>query len=158
MLDNKLKREQEREESKKSKLDFFPFVSGELLDQHRAGLTVQMRADLKNYMMAKSQGLVGSSNGGSSHKRSSGRYQNPLGSASSQASGSLLAPTIDGHIDLRGDRLVRNTPLVAGQIKQLHDSCYVGPEQNHRVIQDSNPAKSNAWRQALQRHEEEIAK
>ena len=35
MLDNKLKREQEQEERKKSKLDFFPFVSGELLDQHR---------------------------------------------------------------------------------------------------------------------------
>lgn len=77
-----------------------------------------MRADLKNYMMAKSQGLVGSTSGGSSHKRSGGRYNNnPLGSASSQASGSMMAPTIDGHIDLRGDRLVRNTPLVAGQIK-----------------------------------------
>lgn len=138
-------------------MDFFPFVSGELLDQHRAGLTVQMRADLKNYLMAKSQGLVGSTSGGSSqHKRSGGGRYN-LGSTSSQASGGL-APTLDGHIDLRGDRLIRNTPLVAGQIKQLHDSCYVSPEQNHRVIQDANPAKNNAWRQALQRHEEEIAK
>ena len=112
MLDNKLKREQELEERKNSKLEFFPFVSGELLDQHRQGLTVQMRADLKNYLMAKSQGLVGSQSGASSHKRSvGGRYAN-IGSSSSQASG--LNPTIDGHIDLRGDRLVRNTPLVAG--------------------------------------------
>lgn len=38
-LENKLKREQEREESHKSKLDFFPFVSGELLEQHRQGLS-----------------------------------------------------------------------------------------------------------------------
>ena len=111
-----------------------------------------MRADLKNYMMAKAQGLVGNSqSGASSHKRSAvGRYAN-VGSTSSQQSG--LNPTLDGHIDLRGDRLVRNTPLMAGQIKQLHDSCYVGPEKNHRVIQDSDPAKSNAWKIALERHE-----
>jgi len=38
-LDNRLKKEQEKEELVKSKLDFFPFVSGEMLDQHRAGLS-----------------------------------------------------------------------------------------------------------------------
>lgn len=107
-----------------------------------------MRADLKNYLVAKSQGLVGS--GGPGHRRSvGGRYQNAGSSTGSVASGQMVNPTLDGHIDLRGDRLVRNTPLVAGQVKQLHDSCYVGPDQNHRVIQDSNPAKSNAWKQAL---------
>ena len=37
-----------------SKLDYFPFISGELLEQHRQGLTGQMRADLQNYLMAKS--------------------------------------------------------------------------------------------------------
>ena len=42
-------------------------------------------------------------------------------------------------------------------MKQLHDSCYVGPEKNHRVIQDNDPAKSNAWKIALERHEQEIA-
>jgi len=47
--------------------------------------------------------------------------------------------------------------MVAGQIKQLHDSCYVGPDANPRVIQDTNAAKSSAWKQALQRHEDQIA-
>ena len=37
-LDNKLKRNAELEAKKKEKLEFFPFVSGELLDQHREGL------------------------------------------------------------------------------------------------------------------------
>ena len=53
-LDNKNRREAEREDYHRNKLDYFPFVSGEMLDQHRQGLTGQMRADLKNYLIAKS--------------------------------------------------------------------------------------------------------
>lgn len=45
-LDNKLRKEKERGEYQKDKLDYFPFVSGEMLDQHRSGLNGQMRADL----------------------------------------------------------------------------------------------------------------
>ena len=61
--------------------------------------------------------------------------------------------TTDGHIDVRNDRLIRNSPFLAGNIKQLHDSCYVAPHKNPRVIQDSDPVKSLAWKEALQRHE-----
>jgi len=57
---------------------------------------------------------------------------------------SLLSPTLDGHIDLRNDRLIRNTPTRAYQIKPLHDSCYVAPDRNFRVIQDNDPAKNTA--------------
>ena len=32
------------------------------------------------------------------------------------------------------------------------------PEKNHRVIQDDDPAKNQAWQQALQRHEQTVAK
>ena len=49
----------ERDEHMKSKVDYFPFVSGELLEQHRSELSGKMRADLQNYLIAKSQGLVG---------------------------------------------------------------------------------------------------
>lgn len=45
-LDNRLRKENERKQDHKDKIDFFPFVSGEMLDQHRAGLSGQMRADL----------------------------------------------------------------------------------------------------------------
>ena len=67
---------------------------------------------------------------------------------------------MDGHIDLRSDRLVRNKQLTAGSLatKALHDSCYVAPDMNHRVIQDNDPAKNIAWKQALERHEQHIAK
>lgn len=65
-------------------------------------------------------------------------------------------PTQDGAIDLRADRLVRNNPIMAGQVKALHDSCYQKPEQNPRVIQDTDTAKNVAWKQALERHENQI--
>ena len=111
-----------------------------MLDQHRDGLKGQLRADLQNYLVAKSQ--MGSTHGSS--RKMTDRYKQGI------------AATTEGHIDLRSDRLVRNTPLTAGSVKALHDSCYVSPDQNHRVIQDHNPAKSEAWKQALQRHEEQV--
>ena len=42
-------------------------------------------------------------------------------------------------------------------MKALHDSCYMVPEQNPRVIKDSDPVKSLAWKQALERHEMSVA-
>lgn len=106
-----------------------------------------MRADLQNYLMAKSQDTYSNS----SRRRADNRYNSRLNMV-------MASPISDNYIDLRSDRLVRNTPLLAGSLKPLHDSCYVGPEQNPRVIQDGNPAKSLAWKQALERHEAEIAK
>ena len=41
--------------------------------------------------------------------------------------------------------MVRNNPIVAGQVKALHDSCYVKPEENPRVIKDTDLAKNVAW-------------
>lgn len=70
---------------------------------------------------------------------------------------SLLSPTLDGHIDLRTDRLTKNTPTMAYQVKPLHDSCYVVPERNYRVIKDNDPAKNTAWVQARNRHEDNVA-
>ena len=64
-----------------------------------------------------------------------------------------IAPTLDGQIDIRSDRLTKNTPVMAAQLKALHDSCYVEPERNPRVIQDTDPVKKNAWKDALARHE-----
>lgn len=134
----------------KSKVDYFPFVSGELLEQHRTDLSGKMRADLQNYLIAKSQGLVG----GTSTKVNRSHAKTGASSVSSQGMYSMT----DGSLNLRQDRLTKNSPIMAGQMKALHDSCYVVPEKNFRVIQDDDPAKNVAWRQALQRHEEQIAK
>ena len=86
------------------------------------------------------QGLVGpaSNKGGS-------RY----GAAASVTS---QAASVDG----KSDRLTKNTPMYAGALKPLHDSCYVVPEKNHRVLQDTDPVKSETFRQALARHEEQV--
>lgn len=142
-LENKLKREQEREEYQKSKLDYFPFVSGELLEQHRQGLSGQMRADLQNYLIAKSQGLVGS---GDSRKHATPNR--------SSAASSVFKAMSDGSLDGRSDRLTKASTSI---VKALHDSCYQVPEKNPRVIQDTDPVKNEAWRAALARHESEVA-
>ncbi len=69
----------------------------------------------------------------------------------------VIAPTLDGQIDIRSDRLTKNTPVHAAQVKALHDSCYVEPERNPRVIQDHDPVKKTAWQNALARHELTVA-
>ena len=108
-LENKLKREQEREEYQKSKLDYFPFVSGELLEQHRQGLSGQMRADLQNYLIAKSQGLVGTD---------SRKFSTPNRSSARE---SVFKAISDGSVDTRSDRLTKASTSI---VKALHDSCY----------------------------------
>ena len=41
-------------------------------------------------------------------------------------------------------------------VKQLFDSEYVKPEDNFRVVQDNNPTKSAAMKNALHRYEETL--
>ena len=43
-------------------------------------------------------------------------------------------------------------------VKQLFDSEYVKPSENFRVMQDSNPLKSAALKEALNRYEENLKK
>lgn len=42
-------------------------------------------------------------------------------------------------------------------MKALHDSCYIPPVQNPRVIQDSDPIKLKAQAEAQARHDGKIA-
>jgi hypothetical protein len=58
MADTKLKKQHDGTVKKEEKYEHFPFVSGEMLENHRKDLNVQLRADFKNYIIAKSQGLV----------------------------------------------------------------------------------------------------
>lgn len=39
------------------------------------------------------------------------------------------------------------------QVKKIFDSDYVKPDENFRVLQDTNPLKNAVMKQALQRHE-----
>ena len=124
--ENEFKRQRDRQEYHASKLDYFPFISGELLEQHRHGLNQQMAADLKNYLVAKSQGVVGNGRGQKAYPTSSDRFRATQSSLSGTSS--ILSPIVDGHIDLRNDRLTRNLPVKTMQMKPLNDSCYVKPE------------------------------
>ena len=66
---------------------------------------------------------------------------------------SVMKPQMEGQIDIRSDRLIRNTPQRVGGMKPLNDSCYLKPDQNYRVIQDNDPIKNRTWRKAFQRNE-----
>ena len=41
-------------------------------------------------------------------------------------------------------------------VKQLFDSDYVKPQDNFRVVQDANPLKSAALKEALKRYEDNL--
>jgi hypothetical protein len=43
-----------------------------------------------------------------------------------------------------------------GFVKELFDSCYLRPDQNQKVIQDTDPAKHNALEQAKLHHLKKI--
>ena len=148
-LDNKLRKGHEKNVKQGEKYDHFPFVSGEMLDQHRKGLGVELRADLKNYMIAKSQGLVGNP------ARSGTRYSPSKSSQISNAS--FTGTEMSG---FRSNRLERNQQVTAqsSQMKPLNDSCYVVPEKNHRVIQDTNPVKQRAQKLAHDQYESQVSR
>jgi len=42
-------------------------------------------------------------------------------------------------------------------LKALHDSCYISPGKNQRVIQDDDPVKTAAMNEAKRRYEEMVA-
>ena len=57
--DNRMQKDLDNRNKHEERYDHFPFVSGELLEKHRKDLNVQLRADFQNYLVARSQGLVG---------------------------------------------------------------------------------------------------
>lgn len=114
-----------------------------MLDQHRKGLGVELRADLKNYMLAKSQGLVGKDN-----------VRNRYSPNRSHKSGT----TSFGGSEYKSERWERSQISMHSHMKSLNDSCYVGPDKNPRVVQDSDPLKSIAYQRALDNYESKVQK
>ena len=45
----------EHRSDKAYKLDYFPFVSGEMLEDHRSDLKAQLRGDYMQYMMSRTR-------------------------------------------------------------------------------------------------------
>lgn len=55
------------------------------------------------------------------------------------------------------NRLSKNPSQTVGGIKALHDSCYVPPVENFRVLQDNDPIKKAAVEEAKKRFESAVA-
>ena len=114
-----------------------------MLDQHRMGLGVELRADLKNYMIAKSQGLVGQ------QVNVKSRYS---------PNKSHKSGTEFGGSDYKSERWGRSQVSMHSHMKSLNDSCYIGPDKNPRVIQDNDPLKNGAYKQGLDIFESKVQK
>lgn len=123
-------------------MDYFPFVSGEILEDHTRGLNQERFSDMRAYLANKAYSnkkLLGSGLGnadGSSvtssafkafnashrHTAQNTEYASPQKSvASSQHSVST-------------NRLTRSVAPTVAAVKPLFDSVYLKPHENPRVI------------------------
>lgn len=124
------------EKNKNDKYNYFPFVSGDLIEKHRASLGAQLKNDLQSYMdyQKKVKGpRLGTSAGGQDFNNT---YDTSTIKSFYQSGG------------LTANR--------SRAVKQLFDSEYVKPQDNFRVVQDTNPLKSAALKEALKRYEENL--
>ena len=126
-----------QEEAKKAdRYNYFPFISGDLIEKHRAQLGAQLKNDLQSYL----------------------DYKSPI-SPKSQ-SGHHLAQSYDARsLNALSQVGVGPTGSTIGKkraVKHLFDSDYVRPEDNFRVLQDDNPLKAAAFKDALSRYENDL--
>lgn len=104
------------------------------MEKHRAQLGNQLKNELKSYLGTKSQ-------------TSSVRGNSPAKSVALSMAGSFAS----------SNRLSKNPSQTVGGIKALHDSCYVPPVENFRVLQDDDPIKKAAVEEAKKRFESAVA-
>jgi homoserine acetyltransferase len=124
--------------TKRERNTYFPFVSGDILEKHRANLSLMQKNDFQNYLNYKKEKELQRSNKGS-----------PF---SMTAKTEMYDPTEQSNFDATLTS-VRRKPRM---LKQLFDSEYVKPSENFRVIQDTDPRKHAVYNEALKRYEEQL--
>lgn len=138
--ENNDKKKRDHEGKHAEKYNYFPFVSGDLIEKHRASLGAQLKNDLQSYLDYQTQ------------------KGDKVGSSARKSGNAALNYDVNSVISMN---VTTNSLLNAGSnrsraVKQLFDSEYVKPEDNFRVYQDNNPTKSAAMKNALQRYEETL--
>lgn len=126
---------QETNYKQQERYEHFPFVQGEILEKHRAQLGDQLKNELKSYLGTRKVAALS--------QTGSMRNGSPTKSVSGYSIGSFAS----------SNRLSKNPGQTVAGIKALHDSCYVTPTQNFRVLQDGDPIKSAAMNEAAKRYE-----
>jgi len=113
--------------------DHFPFVSGDVIEKHRASLGAQLKNDLQNYLSYSRQ------------KSPSSRTQvGPIPKTHQTARSTVNANTL---LNARAGK------AHMGPLKPLFDSDYVRPAENRRVLQDNSTRKNAVFKEALARYE-----
>ena len=138
--ENNDKKKRDMDNKNAEKYNYFPFVSGDLIEKHRASLGAQLKNDLQSYL--DYQTAKGESKGSSARKSGNAALNYDVNSVVS------MNVTTNSLLNYGSNR--------SRAVKQLFDSEYVKPEDNFRVYQDNNPVKSAAMKNALQRYEETL--
>lgn len=145
---------QEKNQYKKDKLDYFPFVSGQIIEDHQKSLNTQLRADMKSYITSKAnaEGQRKRTIGMEAHSVSSNYLQKPYANF---AGGLNASPSqVSGYSDA-GSRLTRSIAPTVSSLKNISDSKYIKPSENFRVIQENDPVRQKVFLEAMQRHREQ---
>lgn len=115
------------------KSDYFPFVSGELLEEHRKALNQQMRSEIQQYMSSNSRKNDGGSKSAMAKDVTRDNWNNTQrNSCLSQSQTRFL------HVQ-------KVTPNV---VRSLFDSVYLRPEENPRCVNYADPAKAHIMEDA----------
>lgn len=125
LKENKFHKEMQLQMKEQDRYNHFPFVSGELIEKHRASLGAQLKSDMQNYM-------------------SYARRKSPEGSA-------LSVKSERKSMSITQQNILLNSRARA--LKPIFDSDYVKPEENFRVVQDDSLKKSAVFAAALERYE-----
>lgn len=115
------------------KINFFPFVHGDQIEQHRENINSQMRDDYRNYLSSKERDLISNKS-------------------------TIVSKTILSDRDLPIEARSTQSTLFSRsrKIKHIFDSEYVKPEENFRVYQESHPKRSAVLKDALDRFEAQL--
>jgi len=138
---------------KKDKLDYFPFVSGQIIEDHQKSLNIQLRADMKSYIHSKAaaEGQRKRTIGNDGHSVSSAVIQRPYAGFNG---GNPSPSQVSGYSNAES-RLTRSVAPTVSSLKNISDSKYMKPSENFRVIQENDPVRQKVFQEALNRHKEQ---
>ena len=113
-------------------MTYFPFIGSDHVESRRCKMNDQLKSDLKSFL----------------------NYQKVV----KQRQKSHLAYTHDKISNIYSEDNVPEAYLKSQNrtVKHLYDSSYVKPQENFRVVQDTNPVKAAILVQAEERHSNEL--
>ena len=125
--------------------DYFPFVSGELLEEHRKVLNQQMRSEIQQYMTSTQR------------KTKDGGSKSAMNRDNTERSGWNNNTQRNSCLSQSQTRFLHVQKVTPNVVRSMFDSVYLRPEENPRCINYSDPAKAHIMEDAKKRQEQRKA-